>query len=391
MQSVDFLLVGGGIAAAKCAEVLRKEGAGGKIMIVSADGYRPYHRPPLSKGILMGYEQENGVFFHDEKFYEQNGIDLLLNTRIVRIQPNSSTATDMDGNEYKFGKLLVATGSTPRIMTIEGSKLENIFYLRSLDQSLAIRSGIKSARSAAIVGAGFIGMEVASAFIQNNISTTMIVRENELFGKLRSREISAFFLRLYQQKGVEIWFEEEVQRFIGKEKVEKLVTKNGKELACDIVVAGIGVIPEDAFLHGSDIEITNGIVTDEYLQTDFDNIYAAGDVANFYDPIFGKQRRIEHWDNAIKQGELAAKNMLGNKVSYNIVSYFFSDIFDISFEFLGDNSNIDETLAQGSFEEESFALYYLRDKVVKAAFLLMRPASERENAEKLIIEKSVFP
>lgn len=390
MRKVDFLLVGGGVATAKCAEVLRKEGADGSILIISVDNYRPYHRPPLSKGLLLGYEQKEGVFFHKESFYEQNGVDLLLNTRIVRLSPDKNMVTDEKGDEFEFGKMLVATGSSPRIMKIEGGDLENIFYLRNLDHSLAIKAAMESAKGAAIIGGGFIGMELASAFMQNNIPTTMIVRESELFGKLGSKEISGFFLGFYQEKGVEIWFQEEAARIEGKSEVENVVTKSGKELPCDIAAIGIGVIPETAFLEGSGVGLENGIKTDKYLKTSRDDIYAAGDVANFYDPILRKQHRIEHWDNAIKQGELAAKNMLGQQVPYNIVSYFFSDLFDISFDFLGDNSNIDEVITEGSFEEKSLALYYLKNKVVKAAFLLMRSPEEREKAEQMIIEQAKY-
>lgn len=390
MRKVDFLLVGGGVATAKCAEVLRKEGADGSILIISADNYRPYHRHPLSKGLLLGYEQKEGVFFHKESFYEQNRVDLRLNTRIVRLSPDKNVVTDEKGDEFEFGKMLVATGSSPRIMKIEGGDLENIFYLRNLDHSLAIKAAMESAKGAAIIGGGFIGMELASAFMQNNIPTTMIVRESELFGKLGSKEISNFFLGFYQEKGVEISFQEEATRIEGKNKVEKVVTKSGKEFPCNIAAIGIGAIPETAFLEGSGVELENGIRTDKYLKTSRDDIYAAGDVANFYDPIFGKQRRIEHWDNAIKQGELAARNMLGQKVPYNIVSYFFSDLFDISFDFLGDNSDVDETVIEGSFEEKSLAFYYLKDKVVKATFLLMRSPEEREKAERMIIEQAKY-
>lgn len=387
MRKVDFLLVGGGVATAKCAEVLRKEGTDGSILIVSADNYRPYHRPPLSKGLLLGYEGKEKVFFHNEEFYKQNKIDLLLNTQVVRVAPDKNIVTDNQGNDYEFGKLLLATGASPRVMKIKGGDLKNIFYLRSLDHSMAIKDAMGSARSSAIIGGGFIGMELASAFIQSNIPTTMIIREDELFGKLGSKEVSDFFLRLYQEKGVAIWFQEEVTGFLGGSRVEKLITKSGRELPCDVAIIGIGVIPETTFLEGSGIEIRNGIVTNEYLKTSFNDIYAAGDVANFYDSVFRRERRVEHWDNANKQGELVAKNMLGQQTPYNIVSYFFSDIFDISFDFLGDNSDTDDTVTEGSFEEKSLAIYYLKDKIVRAAFLLMRPPEDRKKVEQMILDK----
>ncbi|MCL5292856.1 MAG: NAD(P)/FAD-dependent oxidoreductase [Actinobacteria bacterium] len=387
VNEVDYLIIGGGLAGAKCALTLRNEGARGRIIIVSADRYPPYHRPPLSKGLLLKTQRREQVFVVSEDHYAKNEIELDLDNRVERLDADLKVVSSV-GGEYRYGRALIATGADPRILKIDGSELKNIFYLRTLTDSDHIEEAMSTAKRAAIIGAGFIGMELASAFVQNGIDTTMIVRENQLWGKLGSADISEFFKAYYLKNNVKLLFNEEAARLEGEGGlIKKVVTKSGRQIPCDMLCIGVGVIPATGFIGGSGIEIKNGVVANENLQTGAPDLFAAGDVANFYDRVLETRWRVEHWDNALKQGELAAKNMLGHGISYNMVSYFFSDIFDFSYEFLGDNRDADSIIFRGSFDDLAVTAFYLKDNRLKAAFLLGRVPEERHKVESVIKSK----
>ena len=213
---------------------------------------------------------------------------------------------------------------------------------------------------------------------------TLVGMEEILLDKLQSRSISDFFSQYYREHGVEIVVGDEVIGFLGRERIEGVKTRSGRTLPCDLALVATGVAPEVEYLQGSGIEINDGIVVDRYLQTNLPDIFAAGDVANFFDPVFNIRRRIEHWDNAIKQGRLAAKNMVGQRTPYDEVSYFFCDVFDITFDFFGYPEIADKKIARGSLDDRSFALFYLKEEVPRALFSLGRPAQETKAVEALI-------
>lgn len=387
MQKFDYLLVGGGIASSTCAEVLRNEGAKGSVAIFGAERFRPYHRPPLSKGLLLEYETEEGIWTNPEDFYAKNEIELKLEKKITGLSPDNNVVTDSSGEKYEFDKLLLATGCELRRVPIEGSDLQNVFYLRTLEHSRDIKQIMTTANNAVVIGAGFIGMELASAFAQKDIKTTMLVRENTIFEKMGSRDISDYFLNYYTDRGVEILLQEETARIEGDQKVEKVVTKSGKNLSADIVVIGVGVVPDIAFLNNSGLEIDNGVIVDEFLESvNRPGIFAAGDMANYYDPIFGKHRRVEHWDHARRQGGLAAKNMLGRKEPVNFIAYFYSEMFDLSWEFIGDNSDVDEVVTRGSLENDNAIMFFLKENRLRAAFLLMAEPAARSTCARMMID-----
>lgn len=392
-EKVDYLIIGGGVAAARCAVILRARGAKGRIVMLAAEEHPPYSRPPLSKGLLLGTQQREQIFLLSESYYEKNKIELALQNPVVKLDTDAKIAHTA-GESYPYEKALIATGCNPRMLPLEGSDLGNIFYLRRLSDSDHIKAAMKDAKRAAVIGAGFIGMELASAFAQNGIETTMIVREDRLWGKLDSEEISAFFKNLYLQEGVNLLFNEEAAKIEGKDgRVSRVITKGGREVSCDLLCIGIGVGPVVDFIESSRITIDKklGVSTDEYLRTGDPDVYAAGDVANYFDPVFGKNRRVEHWDHAIKQGDLAAKNMLGENAPFRMLSYFFSDIFGLHYEFLGDTMDIDDIVFWGSFEKRSIAAFYMKEGRLKAAFLLGNMAQERPKIEKIIAGGAVIP
>jgi len=235
-----------------------------------------------------------------------------------------------------------------------------------------------------VVGGSFLAIELAASLSARGIHVTLVAMEEILLDKLQSRCISDFFNQYYRQHGVEIVVGDEVIGFLGEGRIEGVRTRSGKILPCDLALVATGVAPEVGFLQGSGIEVNDGIVVDRYLQTNLPDIFAAGDVANFFDPVFNVRRRIEHWDNAIKQGRLAAKNMLGQRSPYDEVSYFFCDVFDITFDFFGYPEIADKKIARGSLDDRSFALFYLKEEVPRALFSLGRPAQETKAVEALI-------
>ena len=380
----DFLLVGGGLASATAAETLRQEGAEGSILILSAEQSLPYQRPPLSTQFLLGTQSEERLPVLSETFYREHAVNVMLGTRACALDAKNQVVQTDRAGEIHYGKLLVATGAIPCRLDVPGSTLPGIFYLRTLADAQDIRRAAETAKRAVVVGGSFIGMELAASLTQRAIHVTLVAMEDVLLAKLGSPFVSKFFRDYYAAHDVEIILGDAVTGFCGERHIEGSVTQSCRKLPCDLVVVGIGVMPDVAFLRGSGIEIDDGVVVDRFLQTNQPHIFAAGDVANFFHPVFNLRRRVEHWDNAVKQGRLAAKNMLGQRLAYDEVSYLFCDVFDLSFDFVGFAEDANEQVARGSLSNGSFALFYLKDNVPRALFSLGRPAQETKATETLI-------
>lgn len=392
-RSVDFLLIGGGLASATAAETLREEGAKSKIVILSAENFLPYHRPPLSKGFLLGNQEKESIFVLKENYYQEQKIEVILGTRALEVHPENKIVKTDHAGEFQYEKLLIATGCNLKKLDIPGANLSGIYYLRTIVDAEALKGAMSGAKRAVVIGASFIGMELASTFAKSGIQTTIITQENLVFDKLDSPEISKFFIEYYKSRGVEVVIGETIKEFKGEDrvdstgspKVKSVVTSTGKTFWCDIVAIGVGVAPDIDFLRGSGIKLDDGILINQYMQTNKPDIYAAGDVANFFDPTFRRHRRIEHWDNAIRHGKTAARNMMGHRQCYRSVSYFFSDVFDISFNLFGCMADTDERIVRGSTRDESFSLLYLKDGTLRAIFSLELSPSETKAAESLIL------
>lgn len=382
--SVDFLLVGGGLASATALETLLKSGIAGKrITLIGAEQELPYNRPPLSKGYLLGREERSSVFVKPQTFYESAGVRLVLGTKVTAVDPASKTVTTDRGETFTYGKLLLAYGSTLRRLTVPGSDLPGIRYLRTLGDSDALKEAIARSKTGLVVGGSFIGMELASAFAQGGLHTTLLHRGKEIFDKLGSPEASAFFAQYYREHGVTIRTEDEATAFAPNPAGSglKVTTKRGDTIAAEVVAVGVGVVPETALLNSSGITLDNGIVVNEYLEASVPDVYAAGDVANFFDPLYGRQRRIEHWDTAIQHGKVAGANMAvsdpARRVPYAAVSYFFSDVFDLSFEYFGDAAGTDRTIIRGSFQDRAVTVFSLEQATPRAAFTMGRPKERK--------------
>lgn len=382
-KPVDFVVIGGGLAGVTAVEALRSEGAEGSILLLSEETQVPYQRPPLSKAFITSVRPPVPHPILRAARYKELNIDVLLDTRVIGLEPASNRLRLHSGKNIHYRQLLIATGARPIRLQIPGAALEGIHYLRSATDAQALRSSAQRARRAVVIGGGFIGLEVAASLRQRNIEVTLIEPATLLF-KLKTPEISSFFQETLEQHGVQVLRGDAPASFAGDRSVREVTTQSGRTIACDMVVVGVGVTPDIDFLQGSGLAVDNGIVVDRYLQTSQANIFAAGDVANFFDPVFNCQHRIEHWDNAIKQGRLAARNMLGKHQPYDEVSYFFSHVFDLSFNLLGLIEEPYERIDRGVLRAGSFASFYLRNNVLRALFTLGRPSDETKVTEILI-------
>lgn len=388
MSSSKYLILGGGMVAGYAAKQLVEGGLKpGELTIVSADSSVPYERPPLSKSFLAGKDTEASVLINAGDFYQKHGIGIMLNCEADGVDPVRKRVHLRSGQEIGFEKLIVATGARVRKLDIPGHDLAGVHYLRTLEDSKRIRDKAASAKRAVVIGGGFIAMEVASVLAQKGIETTMVLPDDRIWKRFFTSPMSRFFEDYYTARGVRFSKNTKVAELTGGGAVASAHLQNGERVDCDMVVAGIGVRPVTEPLINSGIEIADGVVVNEYLETNQPDIYGAGDVASYYDALFGKHRRAEHWDNAVSQGQHCARALLGECTPFLHVPYFFSDVFDLSYEFWGDPSGAEEIVEHGDLSSNSFSTWWLRQGRLVADFTLKRPDEEREAAPRLIQSK----
>jgi NADPH-dependent 2,4-dienoyl-CoA reductase/sulfur reductase-like enzyme len=381
MQASKYVILGGGMAAGYAAKRFAERGlASGELAIVSADSAYPYERPPLSKGFLAGKEQESGILISAPDWYKEKGIQVSLKTPIEAIDMPKKQIRAANGDTFGFEKLLLATGCRARRLKIPGEDLEGVFCLRSMDDSRKIREYAASAKNAVVIGGGFIGMEVASVLASRGIHVTMVVREDRVWRKVFTPEISAFFENYYAKRGVNIVKNSGVTELTDSGKVKEARLSDGKKIACDMAVAGVGAEPVTELAANSGLAVGNGVIVNEYLEASETGIYAAGDIAFYPDAIFEKKRRVEHWDNAVSQGQHWSDVVTGDRKPFVHVPYFFSDVFDLSYELWGDAEGAEETVVRGDLKTSSFSVWWLKKQRVVAVFAMNRPDGEREAA-----------
>jgi NADPH-dependent 2,4-dienoyl-CoA reductase/sulfur reductase-like enzyme len=385
MDQAKIVILGGGMVAGYAAKQLVELGLpSGELAILSADSTVPYERPPLSKGFLAGKDTEDTIKINSEDFYKQHGIELRLTCEISALDVKRKRLILKGGDEFGFQKLIIATGARPRTLNIAGSKLKNLFYLRTLNDSKTIRNAAEKAKHAVVIGGGFIGMEVAAVLAQKEIEVTMVLNDDRIWKRLFTPEMSNFFEGYYAAKGVRIFKSSAVKELQGDATVRSAVLSDSQTIACDLVVAGIGVEPAIEIAASSGLDVGDGILVNEYLQTTHPDIFAAGDVANYQDILFGKRRRVEHWDNAVSQGQHCARAIMGDATPFKHVPYFFSDVFDLSYEYWGDSSSADRIVHRGDTTSNSFSVWWLHEERLRAAFVMNRPEEERDAAPKWI-------
>jgi NADPH-dependent 2,4-dienoyl-CoA reductase/sulfur reductase-like enzyme len=387
-RDYKYLILGGGVVAGYAAQEFVGQGLrSGELGIISADQMLPYDRPPLSKDFLAGQKTADDILINDLEFYKKHGINVWLNSPAETVDLERKVVYAADNNRVTYEKLLIATGSRVRTLDLPSAALEGILYLRWSHDARRIREYAEESKQVGIVGAGYIGMEVASVLAHRGLEVTIIFPGDRIMKKFFTPEMSAFFQKYYEERGVKLMPGSKVEAFIGDNQVKAIKLESGQQLPVDFVVVGIGVEPAIELLAGTELNISNGILTNEYLETNIPDVYAAGDVANYYDVVFNKQRRIEHWNNAVQQGRHAAQVMSGVRKPYRELPYFFSDVFDLSWEFWGDTQGADQVSYRGDIAQGSFSVWWTKEGRLVGAFVMDCPDEERELAQKLIKEQ----
>ncbi|MFL5869177.1 MAG: NAD(P)/FAD-dependent oxidoreductase [Thermoleophilaceae bacterium] len=386
-SEVDYLLVGGGLAAANCARWLREEGADGSIMLVGREPDPPYNRPPLSKGYLQGKESREDVLFRPDEWWEEQQIRLMLRTSVMKLDASERVATLSNKEEVGFDKALLATGSNVRRLRVDGCDLDGIHYLRAFANSEAIREDAAQSERVVLIGGSYIGTEVAASLASSQGKQCAIVMlEDVTLERQFGKEVGGFFQGVLEEHGIEVHGGQELERFEGSGKVEKVVTKSGMELEGDCVVVGAGVIPDVSLAKAAGLELgeAGGVKCSATLETSVSGIYAAGDICEYDSPVHGRPMRIEHWDVAFNQGKTAALNMLGQETEHDVVPYFFSDLADwSSMEYVGPGSG--ETVIRGSLEDGEFTAFYVDEGHVTAVLTVGR-SDDLEHGTRFIKE-----
>lgn len=385
MNQTNIVILGGGMVAGYAAKQLAELGLPkGELAILSADSVVPYERPPLSKSFLAGKDSEDAIKINPDDFYKKQGMELRLDCEVASLDLKRKRLILKGGDEFGFQKLMIATGARPRTLNIPGSTLQHLFYLRTLSDSKSIRNAAEKVNHALVIGGGFIGMEVAAVLAQKGIEVAMVLNDDRVFKRLFSPEMSRFFESYYAARGVRLIKSMSVTELRGDGTVKSAVLRDGQNTQCDLVVAGIGVSPAIEVVSNSGLDLDDGILVNEYLQSSHPDVSAAGDVANYRDVLFGKRRRVEHWDNAVSQGQYCARSIMGDKAPFRHVPYFFSDVFDLSYEYWGDSSDADQVVHRGDLASNSFSVWWVRQQRVVAAFTMNRPDEERNVAPKWI-------
>jgi 3-phenylpropionate/trans-cinnamate dioxygenase ferredoxin reductase subunit len=386
-REVDFLLIGGGLASGNCARWLREEGAEGSVLMVGREGDPPYERPDCSKGYLRGEKSREETYFRGESFWEEHDVELLKRTSVTALDALARTVKLSSKQEVAFGKALIATGANVRRLNVEGCQLDEIYYLRTLANADAIREGIKDAERVVLIGGSYIASEVAASLTMLGKRCTMVMQEDVVLERGFGKRAGQFFQQLLEEHGVTIHPSDELERFEGEERVQRVITRGGLSLEADAVVVGAGVTPDVALAAKAGLEIgeRGGVRCSSRLESSVADIFAAGDICEYESPVHGGQHmRIEHWDVAINHGKTAALNMLGRDVPHEVVPYFFSDLGDWGgLEYVGPAYGWDEEVLRGSHADGSFTIFYLQDGVVKAALTVGR-SDDLDHARRLI-------
>ncbi|HEU4978746.1 MAG TPA: FAD-dependent oxidoreductase [Solirubrobacteraceae bacterium] len=362
-RHADILLVGGGIASATAARTLREEGFAGSVVLASRELDPPYHRPPASKGYLTGAEAREDALIVPPGWWEEAGVELLTRTSVLELDCAARTAQLSSREEIGFGQALVATGAMVRRLAVDGAELEGVHYLRALGNADALRRDVEAVERVVCVGGSYIGSEVAASLTQLGKRVTVLMQEEHVLERQFGERAGRFFEGVLEAHGIEIVGSDEVERFAGsKGRVQAVVTKGGRELPADVVVCGVGAIPDVMLARKSGLAIgeLGGVRCDARLRTSAEGVFAAGDMCEYDSVVHGRPMRIEHEEHAAAQGVTAARNMLGADAPHEEVPYFFSDLADwTGLEYLGPALSYDEELWRGSGDDGAFSVWYL--------------------------------
>jgi len=387
-RKVDYLLIGGGLACANCARWLREEGADGAVLLVGRELDPPYNRPECSKGYLRGEETREEPMFRPAEWWKEQRIELLTGTTVTGLDPGSHTATLSNKQEVRYGKALLASGANVRRLNVDGSQLENIFYLRTLGNADAIRAAMEDVEEVVLVGGSYIGCEVAASLTMLGKRCSIVMQEQLTLERGFGPQAGHFFQDLLEQHGVTVHPAQDLARFSGGGRVEVVHTDGGLELPAQAVVIGAGVMPELGLARRAGLQIgeLGGVACDSRLATSVPDVFAAGDICEYESVLHGRRLRIEHWDVAFNQGKTAALNMLGHDVPHEVVPYFYSVLGDWGeLEYVGPASEWDDEIVRGSTAEGSFTTWYLAGGRLAAALTVGR-SDDLDHARRLLAD-----
>lgn len=359
-------VIGAGLAGAKAAEAARDADFDGRIILIGDEPGAPYERPPLSKAVLRGNKEPNSARVHPEDFYTTHDIQLVtdcaaaIDLTIRRVELVSGVGIDFDA-------AILATGAAPQRLALPGAELAGVHYLRTLADAVRLRDAIRSSTRVAVIGAGWIGSEVAASARQMGADVVLVDPAPVPLQRVLGHEIGAVFRDLHATNGVDLRLGVGVAEFRGSKAVEEVVLGDGRVEAADVVVVGIGVTPRTYIADAAKLRVDNGILVDEYLETNAPGIYAAGDVANAWHPNYGQHLRVDHWANALNQGMTAGRNAVGKRERYTRLPYFFSDQYDLGMEYVGYGNPSDRVTVRGNLATREFIAFWHRGSIITAA------------------------
>ena len=362
----DFVVIGAGLTGASAAIALRKYSVDAHVVLIGEEDQAPYERPPLSKGYLRGEQPLEKLLVRPPEFYAQQGIDTMFGARAERIDAAQRIVHLEGDRRVPFDRLLIATGVRNRRPPIPGIDLPGVHQLRTIREATRLRADMRPGRRAVVVGMGFIGCEVAAALRHSQVEVVSIDPGPTPLARALGETVGATLASVHASYGVHTIYNDRVQAFEGNGRIARVITAAGLRIPCDFVVVGVGVEPVVDLLDGSEIRIDNGIVVDQYCATSVHGIYAAGDVANHYHPVFRRHIRVEHWQNAMRQGDNAARNMLGERIPYDEIPWFWSDQYDANIQYAGHHTSYDQLIVRGELDGGSYAVFYLNSGVLDA-------------------------
>ena len=384
MTVLTYVIVGGGVTGVSAVEALRNEGFDGRIVLVGEEREPPYERPPLSKQLLRREIERDAVTLRAPEFYASNSIELRLGERVSRLNIQSKQIELADGNSIAYDKVLVATGASPRRLAVPGEDLSGVHYLRTLDDSLRLTNALQRRPAVLVVGGGFIGCEVAASARQMGCEVTIVAPKLPMEHALGA-EIGSLYAGWHRDRGVKVKSGATVVQFLGNGALEAVRLTDDSTVECALCVVGIGAVPSVAWLDGN-LNVSDGVETDEFCRTSVEHVFAAGDVARSWRPRLNRRVRLEHFDNAETQGAAAGRSMHGGTRAYDPIPFFWSDQFDISLQYYGQTQDWDRVVMRGRGKDASFVAFYLKNDRIEAACAIDR--SREANVIKRLIGRS---
>ncbi len=357
-----YVIVGASLAGAKAAETLRAEGFDGPLILIGAETERPYERPPLSKGYLLGTAERDTIYVHPPRWYAEHDIDLRLGVAVTGIDPATHQVSLADGSRAGYAKLLLATGSSPRRLSVPGAGLDGVLYLRTAGDSDQMKETLRSASHIVVIGGGWIGLETAAAARAAGARVTVLEMAELPLLRVLGHQVAQVFADLHRDHGVDLRCGVQISEITGSDgNATGVRLADGRHIPADAVIAGVGITPRSQLAAAAGLEVDNGIWTDAQLRSSHPDIYAAGDVASAFHPRLDKHIRVEHWANALHQPQAAARAMLGQDVAYDRVPYFFTDQYDLGMEYSGyvEPDDYDEVIFRGDPSQREFIAFWL--------------------------------